>query len=209
MCLQFLRIWGWTIAKAAEKKIYYNLWIVQPITLYVFESRNKIFQSHHHKKVSCKTFYLFLSSTMCYSLRRTWRHLQVGAMVDGTVLDSCEEAGRWGVKRLEGAARSNRHSTPIHVTVLCHFLDLLQGVTFLSFWLAYQTLKSLIMILSSPAMISDSSSVLMVTTSSHLTTLAGLATATLLLMKFWWYQDFLRNSWHVSSYQSFILAQVT
>lgn len=85
MCLQFLRIWGWTIAKAAEKKIYYNLWIVQPITLYVFESRNKIFQSHHHKKVSCKTFYLFLSSTMCYSLRRTWRHLQVGAMVDGTV----------------------------------------------------------------------------------------------------------------------------
>ena len=37
----------------------------------------------------------------------------------------------------------------------------------------------------------------------------GLATATLLLMKFWWYQDFLRNSWHVSSYQSFILAQVT
>ena len=49
-------------------------------------------------------------------------------------LDSCEEeAGRWGVKRLEGAARSNRHSTPIHVTVLCHFLDLLQGVTFLSF----------------------------------------------------------------------------
>ena len=86
---------------------------------------------------------------MCYSLRRTWRHLQVGAMVAGTVCAHVEEeAGRWGVKRLEGAARSNRHSTPIHVTVLCHFLDLLQGVTFLSFWLAYQTLKSLIMILS-------------------------------------------------------------
>ena len=158
--------------------------------------------------MSCKTFYLFLSSTMCYSLRRTWRHLQVGAMVVGTVWTHVKKklgGGRWGVKRLEGAARSNRHSTPIHVTVLCHFLDLLQGVTFLSFWLAYQTLKSLIMILSSPAMISDSSSVLMVTTSSHLTTL-GLATATLLLMKFWWYQDFLRNSWHVSSYQSFITA---
>ena len=40
-------------------------------------------------------------------------------------------------------------TTPIHVTFLCHFPpDLLQGVTFLSFWLAYQTLKSLIMILS-------------------------------------------------------------
>ena len=83
MCLQFLRIWGWTIAIAAEKKN-----ILQPLNSPahpLFESRNKIFQSHHHKKVSCKTFYLFLSSTMCYSLRRTWRHLQVGAMVDGTV----------------------------------------------------------------------------------------------------------------------------
>ena len=96
--------------------------------------------------------------------------------------------------------------TPIHVTVLCHFLDLLQGVTFLSFWLAYQTLKSLIMILSvqlwfQPSPHGHNKP------SSHLTTL-GLATAPLLLfiMKFWWYQDFLRNSWHVSSYQSFITA---
>ena len=83
MCLQYLRIWGWTIAIAGEKKN-----ILQPLNSPahpLFESRNKIFQSHHHKKVSCKTFYLFLSSTMCYSLRRTWRHLQVGAMVAGTV----------------------------------------------------------------------------------------------------------------------------
>ena len=72
------------------------------------------------------------------------------------LLDHCELQTKWtkrgGGNRFSKTAPSTLtpdFTTPIHVTFLCHFPpDLLQGVTFLSFWLAYQTLKSLIMILS-------------------------------------------------------------
>ena len=57
MCLQFLRIWSWTIAKAAEKKIYYNLWIVQP-TLYL-SPETKFSKATTIKKWVVKLFICF------------------------------------------------------------------------------------------------------------------------------------------------------
>ena len=190
-----------------EKNIYYNLWIVQSTTLYL-SPETKFSKATTIKKWVVKLFICFYRppcATHCaehdatYKWEQWWMG-QFGLMWRRSWEVGSEEVG--GGSTFKQTLHSNScdsfmsFSWPV---ARSHILVILIGLS---------NTQIFDHDLVSPAMISDSSSVLMVTTSSHLTTL-GLATATLLLMKFWWYQDFLRNSWHVSSYQSFILAQVT